>query len=158
MKPREWGETGEQVECIVRQGAHRVRGEGEHRHPIDAGTEQSVRGLCRHPTRNPYDRHTLAEVIPAMEALIGNGPRRCRLSWPHRAARLQVQDLHLLPGAARDSQDQAADLTPCRDRAPHRPSRRRAAHGPEHLVHASGDAIDPSLPPPAITSASSSPG
>jgi IS5 family transposase len=37
---------------------------------------------------NPYDGHTLAEIIPTMEAPIGN--KLERLSRPQRIARLKV--------------------------------------------------------------------
>jgi hypothetical protein len=60
---------------------------------------------------NPYDGHTLATVIPDMEKLVGNIVARLLadkgISRSQRAARLQVQGLHLRPEARGDSQDQA---------------------------------------------------
>ena len=96
---------------------------------------------------NPYDGHTLATVIPDMEALDRQHhrahPRRQRLSRPQCAARLQVQGLHLRPEATGDAADQARIAPQVRRRAGHRPSQGRAPHGPQlSLVTASGDAIN----------------
>src|SRR5262245_27953674 len=58
---------------------------------------------------NPYDGHTLATVIPAMEDMIGNTrapTRRCWLSRPQCANRLQVQGLYVRPEAPAHTADQ----------------------------------------------------
>jgi transposase, IS5 family len=58
---------------------------------------------------SPYDGHTLAEVIPGCEKLVGTTIERlhgqCRISWPQCATRLQVQNLHLKTKAPRDPGD-----------------------------------------------------
>ena len=60
---------------------------------------------------NPYDGHTLATVIPDMEALVGSyhraHPRRQGISRPQCTARLQVQGLPLRPEARGNAHDQA---------------------------------------------------
>ena len=103
--------------------------------PSSTARAASSSPTCKALPGNPYDGHTLATVIPEMEALVGNTidahPRRRRLSRPQCAARLQVQGLHLRPEATRDAADQARDAPPLRRRARHRPSQGRAPHGPQ---------------------------
>ncbi len=89
------------MECI---------GKGKAHSPYEFGVKVSVATTLPHAKGgqfvthvkalpgNPYDGHTLATVIPDMEALIGNTIERLiadtRLSRPQRAARSQVQGLH----------------------------------------------------------------
>jgi len=69
-------------------------------------------------------------VIPDMEAMVGNTLQRILtdkgIPRPQRAARLQVQDLHLRPETGRDTPDQ----TPVAPQV-----RRRAGHGHLKVQH-----------------------
>jgi hypothetical protein len=93
------------------------------------------RAASSSPMGNPYDGHTLATVIPDMEALVGNTLERLLADkgyrGPQRAARLQVQDLHLGPETGRDAQDQTSVAPQVRRRAGDRPSQGRAPHRPQ---------------------------
>ena len=59
---------------------------------------------------NPYDGHTLATVIPAMEDMIGNTIERLLADAGYRghkcANRLQVQGLYVRPEAPTHTADQ----------------------------------------------------
>jgi hypothetical protein len=57
MKPREWGETGEQVECIVRQGA-----------PTEFGVKVSIATLL---TRAPSSQCVAYVATLAGTLMIG---------------------------------------------------------------------------------------
>jgi len=75
----------------------------------DVPTDAKLLNRAREPG-NPYDGHTLANVIPDMEALIGNTIARLladKISRPQCAARSQAQGLHLRPEARGAAQDQA---------------------------------------------------
>ena len=97
-----------EVECIGKGKAHRPYEFGvkvSRRHDAHRSKGGQFVTHVKALPGNPYDGHTLATVIPEMEALIGNTidahPRRQGLSRPQRAARLQVQGLHRRPEAAR---------------------------------------------------------
>src|SRR5262249_54528374 len=97
-------------------------GKGKAHGPYEFGVKVSVATTVKHSAGgpfvthaaalpgNPYDGHTLATVIPQMQALIGNildRYHRCRLSWPQRPSRSQVQGLHERPEAPHHAADQA---------------------------------------------------
>ncbi len=83
---RDAGLHAQEVECIGKslpprrrgQGAPalRVRRQGLGRHDAGARQRQPVRSHVKALPGNPYDGHTLATVIPEMEALIGNTLKR----------------------------------------------------------------------------------
>jgi hypothetical protein len=135
--PKVYSLHAPEVECIGKGKAHR---------PYEFGVKVSVATTLKHCKGgqfvthvkalpgNPYDGHTLATVIPDMEALAGNTiahPRRQGIPRPQCAARLQVQGLHLWPEARGDAQDQARVAPQVRRRARHRPSQSRAPYGPQ---------------------------
>lgn len=88
-----------------RQGpsALRVRRQGLGHHHAQARRGWSVRHPREVAARQSYDGHTLATVIPEMEALVCNTIERVFLDKGYRgpqcAAGLQVQDLPLRPEA-----------------------------------------------------------
>ncbi|MET4072646.1 IS5 family transposase [Bradyrhizobium sp. S3.2.6] len=103
-----------EVECISKGKAHR---------PYEFGVKVSVATTISRAQGgqfvthvkalpgNPYDGHTLATVIPDMEALVGNTIARILadkvIPRPQRAARSQAQGLHLRPEARANAQDRA---------------------------------------------------
>ena len=95
---------------------------------------------------NPYDGHTLATVIPEIEAQIGVSldphRRRPRLSRPQRPARPQVQGLYLRAEAPRHRGHQTRVAPPLRRRAGHRPCQGGAPHGPQLPRRTHGDAAN----------------
>src|SRR3954452_6208941 len=102
-----------EVECIGKGKAHRPYEFGV---KVSVGTTISRAKGGQFVTHvkalpgNPYDGHTLATVIPDMEALVGSTiahPRGQGIPRPQCAARSQVQGLHLRPEARADAQDQA---------------------------------------------------
>jgi len=126
-----------EVECIGKGKAHK---------PYEFGVKVSVATTLSHPKGGqfvahvkampdkPYDGHTLATVIPEMEALIDNTITRHHrqgIPRPQRAARLQVQSLHCRSEAAHDTQDQARDEAPVCRRTSHRAPQGRAPDGPK---------------------------
>lgn len=125
-----------EVECIGKGKAHRPY---EFRVKVSVATTISRAKGGQFVTHvkalpgNPYDGHTLATVIPDMEAMVGNTIARIRQGIPRsqRAARSQVQGLHLRPEARGDAQDQARTAPQGRRRTRHRPSQGRAPHGPQ---------------------------
>jgi IS5 family transposase len=144
--PKVYSLHAPEVECIGKGKAHR---------PYEFGVKVSVATTLKHckdgqfvthvkalPS-NPYDGHTLATVIPDMEALVGNTIARILaegIPRPQRATRLQVQGLPLRPEARGDSQEQARTAPQVRRRARHRPSQSRAPHGPQLSLVPAGDA------------------
>jgi IS5 family transposase len=157
--PKVYSLHAPEVECI---------GEGKAHRPYEFGVKVSVATTLKHCKGgqfvthvkalpgNPYDGHTLATVIPDMEALAGNTiahPRRQGIPRPQCAARLQVQGLHLWPEASGDAQDQARVAPQVRRRARHRPSQSEHHMGRNYLWFRRGDANKASSPPPATTSA-----
>ena len=95
---------------------------------------------------NPYDGHTLATIIPEMEATIGAEIERVLADAGYKGHNAplnpQVQGLHRRPEAAHDARHQARDETPSRRRAGHRPHQERAPHGPQLSRPPQGDAIN----------------
>jgi IS5 family transposase len=136
--PKVYSLHAPEVECIGKGKAHR---------PYEFGVKVSVATTLKHCKGgqfvthvkalpgNPYDGHTLATVIPDMEALVGNThrahPRRQGISRPQCATRPQAQGLPLRPEARRNAEDQARIAPQVRRRARHRPSQSRAPHGPQ---------------------------
>jgi IS5 family transposase len=143
--PKVYSLHAPEVECIGKGKAHR---------PYEFGVKVSVATTISHAKGgqfvthvkalpgNPYDGHTLATVIPDMEALVGNTIARILTDKgyprPQRAARLQVQGLHLRPEARGDAEDQARIAPQVRRRARHRPSQSRAPHGSQLSLVPSG--------------------
>src|SRR3979411_3112105 len=84
---------------------------------------------------NPYDGHTLAAVIPDMEALVGNTIARIFADKGYRGhnAPPDYKFRVFLSGQKRGvtPQDQARIAPQVRCRARHRPSQSRASHGPQ---------------------------
>jgi ATP-dependent Lon protease len=74
---------------------------------------------------NPYDGHTLATVIPEIEAQIGASLSRIV------PARPQVQGLYLRPETRRHRDHQTRTPPPLRGRTGHWPRQVRAPHGPK---------------------------
>src|SRR5450432_3638722 len=143
--PKVYSLHAPEVECIGKGKAHR---------PYEFGVKVSVATTISHAKGgqfvthvkalpgNPYDGHTLATVIPDMEALVGNTLARILtdkgIPRPQRAARLQVQDLHLRPEARGDACDQAPIAPQVSRRARDRSSQSRAPYGPQLSLVPSG--------------------
>ena len=95
---------------------------------------------------NPYDGHTLATVIPDMEALIGNIIARLLADKGYRGHNappdhkfrvfISGQKRGVTPTIKREIAPQG------RCRARHRPSQGRAPHGPQLSRHRRGDAAN----------------
>ena len=125
-----------EVECIGKGKAHR---------PYEFGVKVSVATTVKHSAGgqfvthtaalpgNPYDGHTLATVIPQMQALVGNILDRCITDAGYRGHNAppdyKFQGLHGRPEAPRHAADQARVQTARRHRAGHRPPQRTSPHG-----------------------------
>ena len=136
--PKVYSLHAPEVECIGKGKAHK---------PYEFGVKVSVATTLKHSKGgqfvahaqalpgNPYDGHTLAERDPGDRATRRQydrtAPRRCRISRPQCAARLQVQNLHIQAKAPGDPADQTRDAPPLCRRARHRPSQGRAPNGPQ---------------------------
>jgi hypothetical protein len=136
--PKIYSLHASEVECI---------GKGKPHKPYEFGVKVSVATPLKHSKGgqfvahvkalpgNPYDGHTLAEAIPAIEQLVGHTIERlhsrCRLPRPQCAARLQVQGLYFKAKASSDAANQTRDETPLRRRARHRSSQGRPPNGPQ---------------------------
>jgi hypothetical protein len=136
--PKVYSLHAPEVECIGKGKAHR---------PYEFGVKVSVATTLKHCKGgqfvthvkalpgNPYDGHTLATVIPDMEALRRQyhraHPRRQGIPRPQCAARPQAQGLPLRPEARGDAEDQAGTTPQVCCRTRHRPSQSRAPHGPQ---------------------------
>ena len=127
-----------EVECI---------GKGKAQRPYEFGVKVSV-ATTLHRSKggqfalhakalpgNPYDGHTLAEIVPEMEATIGTGLDRILADAGYRGHNAplspHVQDLHLRPETTDDARHQARDEATRGHRASHRPHQERAPHGPQ---------------------------
>jgi IS5 family transposase len=136
--PKVYSLHAPEVECI---------GEGKPHRPYEFGVKVSVattlsraRGgrFVTHVKAlpgNPYDGHTLATVIPDMEALVGNTIERILADKGYRGHNAppgyKVQGLPLGPKARGDTLDQARAAPQSRRRARHRPSQSQTPHGPQ---------------------------
>jgi IS5 family transposase len=109
---------------------------------------------------NPYDGHTLATVIPQMEALIGNLLERCITDAGYRGHNAppdhKFKNLHRRPEAPGHAADQARVQTASRDRARDRPPQARTPDGPQLSRPCQRRCHQRCSPPPATTSAASS--
>jgi transposase, IS5 family len=81
---------------------------------------------------NPYDGHTLAEVIPAIEQLVGNTIERLHADAGYRGHNAPADyKFNVQAEAPRHPADQTRDATPLCRRAGHRPSQGPAPNGPQ---------------------------
>jgi transposase, IS5 family len=136
--PKVYSLHAPEVECIGKGKAHR---------PYEFGVKVSVATTLAHAKGgqlvthvkalpgNPYDGHTLATVIPEMEALVGNTIERILADKGYRGhnapPRLQIQGVHVRSEAPGDPEDQARVASALRRRAGHRPSQIRTSYGPQ---------------------------
>ena len=136
--PKVYSLHAPEVECIGKGKAHR---------PYEFGVKVSVATTLSHAKGgqfvthvkalpgNPYDGHTLATVIPDMEALIGNTIARILADKGYRGhnAPPDYKFRVFISGQKRGvtPSDQARAAPPVRRRARHRPSQSRAPHGPQ---------------------------
>jgi hypothetical protein len=136
--PKVYSLHAPEVECIGKGKAHR---------PYEFGVKVSVATTLDHAKGgqfvahvkalpgNPYDGHTLATVIPEMEALIGNTIERILADKGYRGHSAppdyKVQGLHVRPEAADDAEDQARAAKALRCRAGDRPPQIRSSNGPQ---------------------------
>ena len=139
-----------EVECIGKGKAHAPYGFGVklslattlHR---SKGGQFAIHAMALPGT--PYDGHTLKDVIPGMQAPIGNeikqiladaGYRGHNAPGSHRFPRL-----HPRPEAWRVSRRQKTDAAPRRNRTRHRSRQERAPRmGRNYLAHTQGDRIN----------------
>jgi IS5 family transposase len=95
---------------------------------------------------NPYDGHTLAVVIPEMEALLSNTIERILADKGYRGhnAPPDYKFRVFTSGqkATNDAEDQTRAAQALRCRAGHRPSQSRTPNGPQLLWHRRGDATN----------------
>ena len=147
--PKVYSLHAPEVECIGKGKAHR---------PYEFGVKVSVATTIGHAKGgqfvthakalpgNPYDGHTLATVIPDMEALIGNTIARLLADRGYRGhnAPPDYKFRVFISGQKRrsDTQDQARIAPQVRRRARHRPSQSRAPHGPQLSLVPRGDATN----------------
>jgi transposase, IS5 family len=158
--PKVYSLHAPEVEWIGKGTAHR---------PYEFGVKVSVATALSHAkggqfvthakalSGSPYDGHTLATVIPDIEALIGNTIARILADKGYRGQDARpttcLKCLHLRPEARGDTQDQARIASQVRRRARHRPSQSRAPHGPKlSLLPRGAMPPTPSSTPPATTS------
>src|ERR1700678_880298 len=135
--PKVYSLHAPEVECIGKGKAHR---------PYEFGVKVSVATTLKHCKGgqfvthvkalpgNPYDGHTLATVIPDMEALVGNTIARILADKGYRGHNAPPDykfRVFLRPKARGDAADQARIAAPLCRRAGHRPSQSRAPHGPQ---------------------------
>lgn len=111
---------------------------------------------------NPDDGHTLAKIIPAIEALVGNVLERIITDAGYRG--------HNAPPGHRFSVYTAGQKRRVTEQIKREFKRRATVEpvighlkddhrmGRNYLAHAAGDAINACSPPPATTSDASSPG
>jgi transposase, IS5 family len=127
-----------EVECIGKGKAHR---------PYEFGVKISL-ATTLHRSKggkfiahvkampgNPYDGHTLAAVLPEIEAQIGAPLTRVVADRGYRghkrSSRHAVQGLYLGPEAWRQRRHQARTAPALGRRTRHRPCQGRAPHGPQ---------------------------
>src|ERR1700678_3284548 len=135
--PKVYSLHAPEVECIGKGKAHR---------PYEFGVKFSFATTLKHCKGgqfvthvkalpgNPYDGHTLATVIPDMEALVGNTIARILADKGYRGHNAPPDykfRVFLRPKARGDAADQARIAAPLCRRAGHRPSQSRAPHGPQ---------------------------
>ncbi len=126
-----------EVECIGKGKAHR---------PYEFGVKVSVVTPLHHSRGgqfiahvaalpgNPYDGHTLATVIPAMQALVASTLECAIADAGYRGHRRPIISSGYLPqvrSAAFHALGQTRVQASGRHRAGHRPSQGRAPHGPQ---------------------------
>jgi transposase, IS5 family len=154
-----------EVECIGKGKAHK---------PYEFGVKVSVAtplNRCRggqfvaHVKAlpgNPYDGHTLATVIPALEQTIGAELERIIADAGYKGHHAAGEKRFRVYVAGQKRGLSGAIKRALRRRSAVEPviGHLKGEHrmGRNHLAHASGDASTPSSPPPAITSVSCSPG
>ena len=134
--PKVYSLHAPEVECIGKGKAHR---------PYEFGVKVSL-ATTLHRSKggqfiahakalpgNPYDGHTLATVIPEIEAQIGATLSRIVADRGYRGhnARPQVQGLYLRPETRRHRDHQTRTPPPLRGRTGHWPRQVRAPHGPK---------------------------
>jgi IS5 family transposase len=126
-----------EVECIGKGKAHQ---------PYEFGVKVSVATPVKHSAGgqfvthaaalpgNPYDGHTLATVIPQMQALIGNVLDRCITDAGYRGHNAPPDHkfkVYTSGQKRRHAADQARVQTAGCDRARHRPPQGTPPHGPQ---------------------------
>jgi hypothetical protein len=105
---------------------------------------------------NPYDGHTLASVIPEIEALVGNTVSRIFADKGYRGhnAPPDYKFRVFISGQKRDAQDQTPVASQIRQRAGDQPiSKPSTAWAATISGSVRAMPPTPSSPPPAITSA-----
>jgi IS5 family transposase len=154
-----------EVECIGKGKAHR---------PYEFGVKVSVATPVKHSAGgqfvahvaalagNPYDGHTLAKIIPDMQALVGNILDRVIADAGYRGHNAPPEHRFRVYTAGQKRRVTAQIKREFKRRAAIEPviGHLKDDHrmGRNYLAHASGDAINPCSPPPATTSAASSSG